>query len=396
MQQHLTEYLIPLYRKKGRILLWALGTALLFYGFSYLLPAYYEAQTSVLPGLSSESELNFNSFGQMFPFLNLPPAENKADLYVQILRSRTVGERIITRFHLQKEWHEASLEKALKKLASHTSMVSTREGMILLSYESRSPEQAARIANAYIEELDRVNRETNTSRARSARLYIEEQLQKTEKELADASRDLADFQLQHKTIDLAEQLKAAIEQAAELKGKIIAKEVQLGILRQNMKTGNPRVQELETEIQQLRLQYDRLQFGGDRPLTERNEFFVAFSEAPEISLQLADLMRRVKIKETVFELLNQQYYQAKIEEAKNTPTIQVLDRAKIPERKSRPFRLLIALTGFLIGAMITVVRTIAGQYGAALKEQHPEEYHRWSQFKELIRSDWYRLIHKQR
>jgi tyrosine-protein kinase Etk/Wzc len=393
LEQHPTEYLVPLYKKKGKIFSVALLVGIIFYAFSYLLPKYYEAKISVLPTSSSSSDFNLNSFGQVLPILGISPNDNNADLYIQILRSRTVAERVLEQFNLKKVWELESNEKAIKRLAGQTSMVATREGMILLSFESKNPELSANIANAYIEELDRVNQEKNMSKARSARLYIEEQLAITEQELAEASRKLADFQLKNKTINLTEQLTAAIEQAGELKGQIIARQVQLGILKQSIKTGN-RLQELNTEINQLQLQYNKLQFGGDLPLAERKEFFIAFSEAPEVAMQFADLMRQVKVKETVFQLLNQQYYQAKIEEAKDTPTIQVLDKAKIPEKKSRPFRTLIALTGFIIGGLVSTFRVVSKQYSKALKEQHPEEYQKWSEFKNVLKKDRFRLLGK--
>lgn len=387
MEQHVTDYLIPIYREKGKLFWAAFLTGIIFYLLSYFLPRYYEAKISVLPNSTTGSDLNFGSLQPVLPMLGISPNENKTDLYVQILRSRTIGERIIARFKLKEHWGIQSEEKALKRLASHVSMVATREGMILLSFEAKDPQLAAKIANAYIEELDRVNQEKNTSRARNARIYIEDQLKKTEKELKTASRQLADFQLQHKAVALQEQLTTAIEQAGELKGRIIAKQVQLGVMLQTMKANNPRVMEVQSEIQQLQLQYDRLQFGGEKPLTERHEFFIAFAEAPEVGLQLADLMRSVKIKETVFTLLNQQFYQAKIEEAKDTPTIQVLDEAKVPEKKSRPFRMLIAATGFLLGGLFFTLRLFGKQYSQALKQQQPDEYNRWEEFKKLIAED---------
>ncbi len=390
MEQHLTDYLLTFYRHKGRITFTACLVAVVFYAVSFLLPRYYEARISVLPAPSS-SNFNLTAMQPMLPLLGISETENKAEIYLQILKSRTVGERILQRFDLKKVWQISSNEKALRRLARQTSMMATREGMIVLAYEERKPELAAQIANAYIAELDRVNQEKNTSQAHSARLYIENQLQQTEQELAQVARDLADFRLQHKTIDLEEQLKAAIAQAGELKGQIISRQVQLGILRQNMKAGNPQLQALETELQQLQGQFDQLQFGGNQSLTERKDFYVAFSEAPEVELQLAELLRQVKIKETVTELLNQQYYQARIEETKDTPTIQVLDEAKPPERKSRPYRLLIAVTGFILGGLLVTLRLSWQRYRLALAVQQPEEYRRWQEFRHLLSEDWARL-----
>jgi len=391
LQQHITDYLIPLYRDKFRILRLAILAAIVFYGVSYLLPKYYEARTTLLPVSEASSGLNLGALQPVLPFLGLPQVENRSQILVEILRSRTVKERILERFRLKERWGIESTEKALRRLAAQTSTVLTREGMIILTFEARDPELAASVARAYVEELDRINREKNASQARSARLYIEEQLRRTEKELKEAAQRLAKFRMEHKTIDLSEQLKAAINQAAELKGQIIAKQVQLGVLQKTMKPDNPKLRELRSEIAELERQYRMLQYGDGQPLVNREEFYIAFDEAPEVALQLAELMREVKIKETVFELLNQQYYQARIEEAKNTPTIQVLDEARVPERKSRPRRLLIAVTGFVLGIVIGVGRSVFQHYQAALKEQHPDEYSRWNRFWALVREDLSRL-----
>lgn len=394
MEQHVVDYLVPLYRNKGRITGMALIVAVGFYAVSFLMPRYYEAKTTLLPASKSSSPLNLNAIQPVLPLLGISQSDNQSEIFLQILKSRTVRERILDRFKLKERWGIQSDEKALRRLAAQTSMTNTREGMIILAFEARDPGLAADVARAYVEELDRVNREKNTSQAHFARLYIEGQLKDTEAELKEASRKLAEFRRAHKAIDLTEQLKAAIEQAAQLKGEIIAKEVQLGVLKRTMKPDNPRLRELQAEIAELQRQYRRLQFGGDAPLAQRKEFYIAFSEAPEVALQLADLMREVKIKETVYELLNQQYYQAKIEEAKNTPTVQVLDEATVPEHKSRPRRLLFALTGLLIGGFGAVFRVIWSTYRSALQRERPEEYARWRQFSELVNEDLRRWLRR--
>jgi len=396
VEQHVVDYLIPLYRNKWRVLIVSLIVTVGFYGISFLMPTYYESRTTILPAAKSGSALNLNALQPVLPLLGIPQTNDQSELFLQILRSRTVRERILQRFHLKERWGISSTEKALKRLAAQTSMTNTREGMIILAFECRDPELAAKVARAYVQELDRVNQEKNTSQAHFARLYIESQLKTTEKELQEASQRLADFRLKHKAVDLPEQLKAAIEQAAQLKGQIIAKEVRLGVLQKTMKPDNPRIRELRTEIAELNRQYELLQFGGDQPLTARREFYITFREAPEVGLKLAELTREVKIKEAVYELLNQQFYQAKIEEAKNTPTVQVLDEAQVPERRSRPRRLLFALTGLLVGLVGSIGRVLWDTYREGLQEQRPEEYARWHEFWDLVQNDVKRLIGKRK
>jgi hypothetical protein len=127
-----------------------------------------------------------------------------------------------------------------------------------------------------------------------------------------------------------------------------------------------------------------LLLGGDQPLTKRREFFVAFSEAPQVALQLAARTRRVKILESVYKLLNQQYYQAKIEEAKDTPTVQVLDVAHPPEHKCCPNRSLIGVTGGFLAFWVLVLWLWLEKYFQDLKIQNPEEYAHWEKLKRTI------------
>ncbi|GBD95083.1 chain length determinant protein [bacterium BMS3Abin05] len=383
---NILDYLIIVFRRKWLILRWVLGMTVLFYALSYGLPKYYKAKTSVLPPAERSSSRYLQAFSQI-QLAGIFPSANtqQTKIFLQMLRSRTLKERLIRQFDLQKRWHQKSLEKTLRQLAAQTDMMDTRDGMIILQVKARSPKMAADLANYYIQELDRLNRQKMVSRARSARIYIAHQLDSTRISLRKASEALASFQESHKTINLPEQIKQAIKQAGELKAKIIIKRVQLQVLRKSMKQDNPGLQLLRSEITALNQQYEKIQFGGDQPLISRKEFFVAFSEAPEIGLQLAELTRNVRVLETVFQLLNQQYYQAKIEEARDTPTVQILDRAEPPEHKYWPSRLLIALTGGFITFFVLVFGLWFQQYFKDLQTINPEEFQRWENLKKALR-----------
>ncbi len=386
MEFNILDYFIVLFRRKWLIVGWVAAAALVFYGISFLLPKWYQARTTVLPPAQDVS----SSYGQVFsqmPLQGLLPAASpqQSKIFLQMLQSRTLKERLIRRFDLQKRWKQKSLEKSLKVLSARTNMMDTRNGMIILQVKARSPQVAARLANGYIKELDRLNREKIVSKAKSARIYIGHQIDSVRVELQKASAELADFQKTHKAVSLPDQMKEAIKEAGQLKGQIVAKKVEYEVLRKTMKPDNPKLQFLLSEIQALQNQYETIQFGGDRPLAQRKEFFIAFSEAPEVGIHLAALTRRTRILESVFQLLNQQYYRAKIEEAKTTPTVQTLDKARVPEHKCCPSRLLIAFTGGFVTFVLLVLFLWAEEYLKDLQQQNPEEFRRWQKLKRSFR-----------
>lgn len=386
MEFNFLDYFIALFRRKWLIVGWVVAATIFFYGISFLMPKWYQARTTVLPPAQDVSSGYWQVFSQMsLPGLPQMASPQQSKIFLQMLQSRTLKERLIRRFDLQKRWKQKSLEKTLKALSDRSDMMDTRNGMIILQVKAHSPRLAARLSNGYIEELDCLNREKIVSKAKNARIYIQQQIDSVRVELQKASVELADFEKTHKAISLPDQMKEAIKEAGQLKGQIVAKKVEYEVLRKTMKPDNPKLKSIISEIQALQKQYDVIQFGGDKPLTERKEFLVAFSEAPEVGLQLAALTRRTRILESVFQLLNQQYYQAKIEEAKTTPTVQILDKARVPEHKCCPSRLLIAFTGGFATFVLLVFFLWVEEYFKDLKQQNPGEFQRWEKLKRSLR-----------
>ncbi|MBN2357483.1 hypothetical protein JXO59_15325, partial [candidate division KSB1 bacterium] len=260
-----------------------------------------------------------------------------------------------------------------------------KKGIITISVRMGTPQLAADVTNAYIEELDAVNQEKGVSRAKNSRVYIESQLRETEMKLTEATHRLADYQRGHRAISLEEQTKAAIDQVAELKGKIIAKQVEIGVMRQGMKEENPLLVRAKRELTEMQNRYDALQYGDAG--VESKEFYLPFTQVPEVGIQLAELLREAKVQETVWELLNQQYYQTKIEEARDTPTVQALDSAVPPMHKSSPRRALLMVVFGLLSVFATIGYIFVQEYRKKLHER-PEEKAQWQSMGEMLKSDW--------
>jgi len=347
------DYLQVLLKHRWMIMRNCLVILVLAIMISLLLPAKYTATATLLPpeqtntfnpltGMSGDLISNFN-------FLNV---NTTAELFVQILQSRSVQQAVLERRYALKNdtttliqyFKAQTIESALRKLNSVTTIQATREGIVSIAIELGSPELAAAVANTYVAELDSVNQEKSTSQAKNSRIYIENQLELTKQRLSRADNSLAEFMQTNKAIALEEQTRAAIEETGTLKGRIIAKEVELAMKQRVRKPNHEEVLAIQAELTELKKQYAKLQYGSTPPSPEeKNEFYIPMAQVPDVALRLAELLREVKVQETVFELLNQQYYQAKIQEAKDTPTVQVLDEAIPPTTRSKPQRALIVL-----------------------------------------------------
>lgn len=400
----LLDYASVLMQHRQMIIRNVVMTAIAVIVISLLLPQSYTAITTILPPDQNQSA-NILSALSNTPLSSLIYSESAttSDLYVEILKSRSVldgvlgqqfdypkGLKLQQRKSLLKILKAKSLEKGRKKLFARVDIKASPEGIITIAVELKDRHLAADVANALTNELDKINKEKNTSRAKNSRFYIENQLNLTEGKLKKASEDLVAFQEKYKAIALEEQTKAAIEKAGELKGRIVAKEVELGVALQTMKADNIQVVQLKREINELRKQYNLIQYGDNLERGAQQEFYIPFAEVPTIGLELAKLTREVRVQETVWELLNQQYFHAKIQEARDTPTIQVLDEAVPPELRTKPKRKLLVLMGSFLALVFSICWAFLVEYLDRLKND-ANAYQKTQKISDDLKHDWHKF-----
>jgi len=360
-----------------------LGVCVVVAILSLFLPNWYTASTTILPpqrekslglGLTSSLLTGVSEFGTS---MSLPLMTSPSDVIAAILKSRAVALAVIEKENLMRTYHTKIKEDALKEIFLHTQVKVTSEGIISLSFEDKNRFKAAGVANRFVEELDRVNRETNTSQAKNARIFIEERLAQTKKDLTKAEEDLRKFQEENKAIALDEQMKVSIEGAADLKAQMVAAEIELNLLRKTMSPSHPQIQGLQSKINEIKRQLDIWELGNQKEKSEEKKILdVPFSKVPALSMELARLVREVKIQSAVFELLTNQYEQYKIQETRDTPTIQVLDKAFPPERKSKPKRAFLVGVAGILSLVTSVVFVFGLEYFKKSKEKNPEEFER--------------------
>jgi len=393
---NLLDYLNVVVKHRRMILRNAFLAGVLMVVVSFLLPKTYTATTTLLPPDDGDSNgLRSLLLNSPTSFLNLPGVRaSSSDIFVEILKSRSVAEGVLQRAYdvdnekrtLYEIWDEESREAAIKKLRKQAKIFSNEQGIVEISVEAETPELAAQIANAYTDELDKVNQEKSFSRAKNSRIYIEEQLKQTATRLQTSSKSLADFQSQYKAVDLEAQTKVALEKAGEIKGTIMAKEVQLKVALQTLKRNNPIISRFQKEVDELRIQYEHLQFGNSVPFEQQKDYFIPFADVPEVGLRLAELLREVRVQETVWQLLNQQFYSAKIQEARDTPTVQVLDTAVPPEQKTKPKRRLLVLVATLLTFSFSIFAAFILEYREKSKDK--PEFDKLTQIVQVLQRDY--------
>ena len=283
---------------------------------------------------------------------DLMGVKSSGALFVSVLQSRTVQDRIIARFDLRKVYGYRYWEDARRKLARNTLISEDRKsGVIGITVTDHDPSRAAQIAHAYVEELDRLVSDVSTSSARRERIFIEQRMSSVKQDLTNAEQQFSQFASKNTALDIKEQTKAMVESAAVLQGQLMAAQSELQGLEQIYSAGNVRVRSLRARIEELERQLRKLG-GADASLVSDSapsgDLYPSIRKLPLLGVEWADLYRRMKIQETVFELLNQQYELARIQEAKEIPVVSVIDPANVPERKAFPPRTLIMLLAMLL------------------------------------------------
>jgi capsule polysaccharide export protein KpsE/RkpR len=283
--------------------------------------------------------------------------KTSADMFVGVLRSRTVEDDLINKFDLRKVYRHRRYSDTRKELDERTDVVADRKsGIITLKVSDRSPDRAAAMGLEYVEVLNHIVITLNTSAAHKERVFLEERLGQVQQELETAEKDFSQYASQNTTIDVKEQGKAMIGAAADLEGQLIAAETELEGLRQIYAPGNVRVRSVQARIEEYRRQLQKLggksagsAGGGTSQNSDSTEpaqdSYPTIRQLPILGVRWADLFRRTRVEETVFETLTKQYELAKVEEAREVPSVKVLDRADVPEEKSYPPRTLVILLG---------------------------------------------------
>ena len=361
---NLLEYFSVLSKRKRFIGALTVGVFVLSIVGSLLLPDRFAATARVMQG-AQDNSMKVSMMAALPDGLGSAAGglfgKSSTDAWVGILESNSVRDGIIKRFGLREAYGKDTIEDTRKELGGNISVVNTKEDVVVITVEDEDPKKAAAMANAFVEELDRINRDAVMTSGKSTRLFVEKRLVETKGELTRIEDGIRAFQMANKALKLDDQSAAIIESFGDLRGRLAAKEVELQVLRSYATDSNPQVQTIRAEIGGLRRQLTDAQEGTLR------DIFIPTNRIPDLSLQYARLLRDAKVQETLFELLTQQYELARIKEAKDSPTIQVLDMATVPEKKSGPRRGLIVVLAAFSALVLSSIWAFIAEYLAGMK-----------------------------
>jgi capsule polysaccharide export protein KpsE/RkpR len=355
-----TDALYRLWLQRRQIMRWVVLGFVLSLVPAWFLPK-YESTTQIMPpdsgggsGLASllPALSNSKSPGLIGMAGDMMGLKGTSAVFAKVLESRTVQDHLIERFNLRKKYGTSYWEDARKKLTTRTVIAEDKKsGVIAISVRDHDAALAAGLANAYVEELGLVMAKVSTSAARQERIFIEQRLVDENVTLQDAERQFSQFASTNMALDVPEQTKVTVEAAARLQGELIASRAQLEGLKQTYTGENIRVKSVQAHVSELERELSKINSGRAPGIQDPTSPYPSVKSLPLLGVKWADLYRNSKIRETVVELLTQQYEMARIQEAKEMPQVKVLDPASTPERSS-PSWLFIIFVGTFLGALL--------------------------------------------
>ncbi|HXZ13262.1 MAG TPA: Wzz/FepE/Etk N-terminal domain-containing protein [Candidatus Sulfotelmatobacter sp.] len=351
---------------------------------AFLLPKQYESTVQLMPpssnsmsGLALLAGLGGKDMQGLGAIAgDLLGLKTTGALFVGVLKCRTVQDRIIEKYELKKVYGVRLESRARQKLEDRTEVSEDRKsGILRVTVTDRDPKRAAAMADSYVSELDTLIAQLTTSSARRERQFLEERLSGVSKDLASAEEDFSRFASQNATLDITEQAKAMVMATATLEGQLIAAQAELQGLRQIYTNNNVRVRAVEARIGELRKQIGRI--GGKakdsaaEPEAGAEFSYPTLRQLPLLGVPYAEKFRRLKVEEAVFETLTKEYELAKVQEAKEIPTVKILDPPEVPERSSFPPRLWIIGLGTLSSLLFGAAWVVGTARWQEIDSAHP-------------------------
>lgn len=382
-RQRQAELMRLLWSRRRTFLRVAIVAILVSSLLAFILPASYTSTAELMPPDSQSSTgaammaalAGKSGLGLAGMATDLLGLKSSGALFIGVLRSETAQDRIIERFDLKKVYGKRRLIDVRKKLDDNTAISEDKKsGIISISVSDHNPQRAAAMTNTYIDQLNSLVAELSTSAAHREHVFLEERLKVAKSDLDNAANDLAQFSSKNNTLDIQTEGKAMLDAASTLAGQLVVAQSELEGLRQIYTDNNARVKALNARVSELRKQLERLSgtqsaVGKTGDLAAPNLSSGSTSKSPStlsssvgksspfptirnlplLGAKYSDYYRNAKIQETVFELLTEQNELAKVEEAKETPSVKVLDPARVPEVRSSASVVKIVFFGTIFG-----------------------------------------------
>jgi uncharacterized protein involved in exopolysaccharide biosynthesis len=357
-------------RRRRLIIKLCIASAVLSLVVSLLLPNIYTATAKVLPpqkdsagGLSALTSM-LGSAGSLASLAGGMLGGGTTELYLGILKSRSVADAVIRRLDLQKVYRTKTPEETRKSLEKKVRMLAAKDGIISIAVDDKDPKRAAALANALVEELGSKSVQLNLTKAGTEKVFLEKRLVVVKDDLKKAEESMKSFQEKNRAIKVVTQAIATMQGIAQMKAELVSKEIQLASLKSYQTDENPQVKRMQSGIARLRSQLGAYQGSG-----MSGDAIPSVGNIPNLGLEYARRMRELKIQEAIFEQLTKQYEMAKLNEARDSSSLQVLDEAVVPTKKSKPMRSLIVVLATFTAFIIGIFAALVSEYAEKMPEK---------------------------
>jgi uncharacterized protein involved in exopolysaccharide biosynthesis len=371
----LLDYLLVIVKWRRVVLLNVLAVAVGAAVLSFIVPAWYESHASIIPTEATGGDIGlFSLLETSFPLLRIPGVSAPSETMVAVLTSRRVAQEVIEENGLRKVYRARTMDHALRSLSRRVSVDVDENGVVRVRAEARDPELAVAIVRSHLSSLERYNMEVRSTTGRRAREFVEGRIEQASADLRVAENAFAAFQRKHSSFQIDEQARAAITAMSEIESRAATAEIKLAMLRTYASPSHPEVRRLENEVRRYREALESVrtgETGGGAPDLVDGIVLTPLSTLPAVAIEYARLARDVEVLNTVYLFLVQELETAKIQEAKDTPTIQVLDEPARPDLRARPIRKLMVAIGALIGLVVGVCLAFLFEFLASTDAANP-------------------------
>lgn len=350
--------------------------------YAFLAPKWYKSTASVLPAekndlLSAISGISSlaKGFGASRGLAALTGQNSELDRYMAILKSATMTNDVIKKFDLRKEYEMENdfYEKVVKEWQSNFELEMQDEGNLTISVYDKNPKKSAEIANYLVNQLNSINTNLSVTNAKANREFVEKRYLQNIQDINDLESRMKQFQEKYGVIAVPEQLEATVKSMSSIYVDLYKKEVELNVLKQTYGVENPLTQTAQIEMKELQKKINQLNSGTDDSQKDV-KLLIPFKQAPELGNEYLKIYRNLEIQYKILEFVQPLYEQAKVEEARNTPSVLVLDKAVPADKKAKPKISLYLLLSMVISLSVAILIVFIIEGGSRLRKIDSSRY----------------------
>lgn len=347
---------------------------------AFLIPKEYTSTAALLPpdprSMTGPNSLGESESAGAAATVTAPTLRSPNALFIGILNSRTIQDDLIHQFDLRRVYRVRDEGSARKKLASKTTIDDDKEtGNLTIKVADRDPSRARDLNAAYLADLDKLIVQMSTSTARREAMFLEDRLKSVKADLDATERALSQYSSRSATVSPDAQERAALENISRVQADLIAAEAELHALEATYEANNVRVRAAQAKVAELRSQLQRMsEPDKDVPVPSGDaESLPSIRKLPLLGAAYSDLYRNATLQESLYAMLTKQYETAKVEEAKEIPTVRVLDPPDLPERKSSPHRVIIVISGALLSLILAALWIVGNAVWNVVDDDDPRK-----------------------